>query len=51
MWFACTLWASLMPYYVALSKGIAPTQLGLAGEGDSAHLQCLDPAKYTGVDL
>ena len=40
--------ASLMPYYVALSKGVSPTQLGLAGEGGQAYVQCLDPAKYTG---
>jgi len=39
--------ASLMPYYVALSKGVSP-QLGLAGEGGRAYVQCLDPAKYTG---
>ncbi|MEA3459952.1 MAG: TIGR04076 family protein [Chloroflexota bacterium] len=40
--------ASLMPCYVALSKGVSPTQLGLAGEGGMAYVQCLDPAKYTG---
>jgi len=40
--------ASLMPYYVALSKGVSPTQLGLAGEGGRAYVQCLDPARYTG---
>ena len=40
--------ASLMPYYVALSKGVSPDQLGLAGEGGRAYVQCLDPAKYTG---
>ena len=40
--------ASLMPYYVALSKGVSPDQLGLAGERGRAYVQCLDPAKYTG---
>ena len=40
--------ASLMPYYVALSKGVSPDQLGLAGEGGRAYVQCLDPARYTG---
>ncbi|MEA1904878.1 MAG: TIGR04076 family protein [Candidatus Hadarchaeota archaeon] len=40
--------ASLMPYYVALSKGVSPRELGLAGEGDRAYVQCLDPARYTG---
>jgi len=40
--------SSIMPYYVALSKGILPTNLGLAKEGDKAYIQCLDPCKYTG---
>lgn len=39
---------SLMPYYVALSKGISPKDLGLSKNGDSAFLQCLDPCQYTG---
>ena len=38
--------ASIMPYYVALSRGITPAELGL-GE-DKAHVQCLDPCDYTG---
>ena len=38
--------ASIMPYYVALSRGIPPAELGL-GE-DKAHVQCLDPCDYTG---
>ena len=38
--------ASLMPYYVALSKGIPPKELGL-GQGDLAYIQCLDPCEYT----
>ena len=40
--------ASLMPYYVALSKGVSPDQLELAGERGRAYVQCLDPARYTG---
>ena len=41
--------ASLLPYYVALSRGISPLQLGLTNEGESvAYLQCLDPCEYTG---
>jgi uncharacterized repeat protein (TIGR04076 family) len=39
---------SLMPYYVALSKGISPVELGLAKEGKKAYVECLDPCKYTG---
>jgi len=43
--------SSIMPYYVALSNGIKPKDLGLAGEENdegSAFVQCLDPCKYTG---
>ena len=42
--------ASILPYYVALSKGIEPVKLGLAQQKDSstAYLQCLDPCNYTG---
>jgi uncharacterized repeat protein (TIGR04076 family) len=40
--------SSLMPYYVALSRGISPVELGLAQEGKVAYIQCLDPCKYTG---
>jgi uncharacterized repeat protein (TIGR04076 family) len=40
--------ASILPYHTALSKGISPTELGLAKEGDAAFLQCLDPQKHTG---
>lgn len=38
--------ASILPYYVALSHGISPVELGL-GE-DTARVQCLDPCDYTG---
>jgi len=41
--------ASIMPYYVALSRGVKPQDLGLArGEGDAAYVQCLDPCDLTG---
>lgn len=41
--------ASLMPYYVALAKGIHPRALGLSGiKQDRAYLQCLDPCEITG---
>lgn len=40
--------ASLMPYYVALSRGVSPVELGLAREGEAAYLQCLDPCQLTG---
>ncbi len=39
----CThAFASLMPYVVALRKGIKPSELGL-GKGEKAYVQCLDP--------
>ncbi|MCD6523467.1 MAG: TIGR04076 family protein [Thermococcus sp.] len=39
----CThAFASLLPYIVALRKGIKPSELGL-GRGDRAYIQCLDP--------
>lgn len=40
--------ASLMPYYIALSRGVSPVELGLGREGDVAYLQCLDPCERTG---
>lgn len=39
--------ASLMPYYVAISHGINPEELGL-GDGNMAYVQCLDPMRKTG---
>ncbi len=38
---------SVMPYYVALSRGIKPDDLGL-GKDNKAYIQCLDPCEYTG---
>ena len=37
---------SIMPYYVALSRGIKPQELGL-GKDNKAYVQCLDPCEYT----
>jgi len=39
---------SLSPYYVPLSRGIPPAELGLAGPDGAAYVQCLDPFRYTG---
>ncbi len=39
---------SIFPYYIALSRGIKPSELGLAKKGKNAYLQCLDPCEYTG---
>ncbi|AMM53860.1 TIGR04076 family protein [Pyrococcus kukulkanii] len=39
----CThAFASLLPYIVALRKGLKPYELGL-GRGEKAYIQCLDP--------
>ncbi len=38
---------SILPYYIPLSKGVQPGDLGL-GEGEEAYVQCLDPCEYTG---
>lgn len=39
----------LLPYYVALARGIEPRELGLTSAGDhGAYVQCLDPCAYTG---
>lgn len=39
--------ASIMPYYVTLSKGITPRDLNL-GDKNKAYVQCLDPVERTG---
>ncbi|HEY77151.1 MAG TPA: TIGR04076 family protein [Thermoflexia bacterium] len=39
---------SLAPYYVPLSRGINPADLGLNGPDGAAYVQCLDPVGYTG---
>ncbi|MBW1998669.1 MAG: TIGR04076 family protein [Deltaproteobacteria bacterium] len=40
--------SSIMPYYVALYRGVDPRQLGLSKDGKKAFVQCLDPCDYTG---
>ena len=41
--------ASILPYYVALSKGVLAKELGLArGDSPEAYVQCLDPCEITG---
>jgi len=39
---------SLGPYYIPLSRGIPPADLGLAGPDGAAYVQCLDPMDLTG---
>lgn len=40
---------SILPYYIALSKGIDPKNLGLSKEDSKkAYVQCLDPCGFTG---
>ncbi len=39
--------SSLMPYYVALNKGISPRELGLSKDDSAGYIQCLDPCEYT----
>lgn len=38
----------LAPYYVALSRGVDPDELGLAGPDGAAYVQCPDPGRVTG---
>ena len=35
--------SSIMPYYVALYKGVDPRTLGLSRDSKKARVQCLDP--------
>ena len=35
--------ASIMPYYIALYRGVDPRDLGLSRDPNVAYLQCLDP--------
>ncbi len=35
--------STLLHYTTALEKGVDPVELGLAAEGDTAFVQCLDP--------
>ncbi len=38
---------AVCPYYVLLSRGMTPTELGLAGPNGAAYVQCLDPQEVT----
>ena len=41
--------ASILPYYVALAKGVKAKDLGLSqGGSKEAYVQCLDPCEVTG---
>ena len=43
--------ASIIPYHVALAKGVRPDQMGLAHKelkDGKAYVQCLDPCEMTG---
>ena len=40
--------ASIMPYHVALYRGVDPRDIGLSKDPDVAYVQCLDPCQYTG---
>lgn len=41
--------SALLPYYVALSRGVSPASLGLCKEGqDVAYVQCPDAHRFTG---
>ncbi len=41
--------ASILPYYVAISKGVPARSLGLSrGGSGEAYVQCLDPCRLTG---
>jgi len=39
--------ASIMPYYIALSRGITPQALNLGDKNNKAYIQCLDPFEKT----
>lgn len=43
--------ASIIPYHIALAKGVRPDQMGLAHKDRNdgkAYVQCLDPCEMTG---
>ena len=41
--------ASILPYYVALAKGLEAKEIGLSrGDSKEAYVQCLDPCEITG---
>ena len=42
---------SILPYHVAIAKGVPPSQMGLAHKSDQdgkAYVHCLDPCEFTG---
>jgi uncharacterized repeat protein (TIGR04076 family) len=41
--------ASILPYYVAMAKGVTAKSLGLSkGDSTEAYVHCLDPCHITG---
>lgn len=43
--------ASILPYHVAIAKGVPPNQMGLAHKSEhdgKAYVHCLDPCEFTG---
>ncbi len=43
--------ASILPYHIAISKGVPPNRMGLAHkdkDDGKAYVQCLDPCDETG---
>ncbi len=43
--------ASILPYHVAIAKGVQPSQMGLAHKTEDdgkAYVHCLDPCEFTG---
>lgn len=41
--------ASILPYYIALAKGVEAKEIGLSrGDSKEAYVQCLDPCEITG---
>ena len=43
--------ASIIPYHIAMAKGVKPEQMGLAHKerrDGRAYVQCLDPCEFTG---
>ena len=40
--------SSIMPYHIALYRGVNPKDIGLSKESQRAYVQCLDPCEYTG---
>ena len=40
--------SSIIPYYIAIFRGVDPQKLGLSRHGKNARVQCLDPCEYTG---